>query len=82
VKGRIVIRLPRWVKRRLQRQRDRTGNAALRRRISIVLFHETGWSAHRIAASLGCVPGTAVRVPRRDLALGEDGLANGRRENG
>jgi transposase len=82
VNGRIVVRLPRCVKRRLKRQRDKTRDAALRTRIQIVLLYEAGWGAHRIAASLGCVPATAVRVVRRFLALGEDGLLDGRRENG
>src|SRR5207249_10937200 len=77
-----VVRLPRWVKRRLQRERHRTRDAALRTRIQIVSLYEAGWGAHRIAASLGCVPATAVRVVRRFLALGEDGLGDGRCDNG
>ena len=47
-----------------------------------MLLYEAGWGAHRIAASLGCVPATAVRVVRRFLALGEEGLLDGRRDNG
>ena len=82
MKGRIVVRLPRGVKRRLQRERHRARDAALRTRIQIVLLYEAGWGAHRIAASLGCVPATAVRVVRRFLALGEEGLLDGRRDNG
>jgi hypothetical protein len=35
VKRRIVIRLPRWVKRRLRREGHRTRDAALRTRIQI-----------------------------------------------
>ena len=80
--GRIVVRLPRGVKRRMKRQRQHTRDAALRTRIQIVLLYEAGWGAHRIAASLGCVPATAVRVVRRFQALGEDGLLDGRRDNG
>jgi RHS repeat-associated protein len=82
VKRRIVIRLPRWVKRRLRREGRKTPDAALRTRIRIVLLYEAGWGAHRIAASLGCVPATAVRVARRFQALGEDGLRDGRCDNG
>ena len=82
MKGRIVVRLPRGVKRRLQRERHRARDAALRTRIQIVLLYEAGWGAHRIAASLGCVPATAVRVVRRFLALGEEGLLDGRCDNG
>lgn len=47
-----------------------------------MLLYDAGWGAHRIAASLGCVPATAVRVVRRFLALGEAGLLDGRRDNG
>lgn len=82
MKKRIVVRPPRWVKRRLQRERHRTRDAALRTRIQIVLLYERGWGAQRIAASLGCVPATAVRVVRRFLDLGEEGLLDGRRANG
>jgi transposase len=82
MKGRIVVRLPRGVKRRLQRQARKTRDAALRTRIQIVLLYEASWGAQRIAASLGCVPATAVRVARRFLAVGEDGLRDGRCDNG
>lgn len=82
MKKRIVVRLPRWVKKRLQRTRHRTRDAALRTRIQIVLLYERGLGAQRIAASLGCVPATAVRVVRRFLDLGEEGLLDGRRSNG
>jgi len=70
------------VKRRLQREGRKTRDAALRTRIQVVLLYESGWGAHRIAASLGCVPATAVRVARRFLALGEEGLRDGRCDNG
>ena len=79
---RIVVRLPRAVKRRLKRAMRKTKDAGLRTRIQIVLLYETGWGAHRIAATLGCVPATAVRVVRRFQSLGEEGLLDGRRENG
>jgi transposase len=79
---RIVVRLPRGVKRRLKRAIRKTRDAGLRTRIQIVLLYETGWGAYRIAATLGCVPATAVRVVRRFQSLGEEGLLDGRRENG
>lgn len=79
---RIVVRLPRWVKRRLRRQGQKTRDAALRTRIQIVLLYDAGLGAQRIAAHLGCVPATAVRVARRFLEVGEDGLLDGRRGNG
>src|SRR5213593_1706705 len=58
--GRIVVRIPRWVKRRLRRQMQQTRDAAFRTRVQIVLLYEAGLGAQRIAASLGCVPATAV----------------------
>jgi len=82
MKNRIVVRLPRGGKRRLKRAMRKTRDAGLRTRIQIVLLYETGWGAHRIAATLGCVPATAVRVVRRFQSLGEEGLLDGRRENG
>lgn len=82
MKERIVVRLPRAGKRRLKRAMSRTNDARMRTRIQIVLLYETGWGAHRIAATLGCVPATAVRVVRRFQSLGEEGLFDGRRENG
>lgn len=82
MKKRIVVRLSRGVKRRLKRAMRKTNDAGLRTRIQIVLLYEVGWGAHRIATSLGCVPATAVRVVRRFQSLGEEGLLDGRRENG
>ena len=80
--GRIVVRMPRWVKRRLRRQMQKTRDAAFRTRVQIVLLYEAGLGAQRIAASLGCVPATAVRVAQRFLDQGEEGLLDGRRGNG
>lgn len=79
---RIVVRLPRAVKRRLKRGMRKTTDAGFRTRVQIVLLYEIGWGAHRIATTLGCVPATAVRVVRRFQSLGEEGLLDGRRENG
>jgi transposase len=74
--------MPRWVKRRLRRQMQKTRDAAFRTRMQIVLLYEAGLGAQRIAASLGCVPATAVRVAQRFLEQGEEGLLDGRRGNG
>jgi len=79
---RIVVRLPRAVKRRLKRAMRKTKDAGFRTRVQIVLLYEGGSGAHYIAAMLGCVPATAVRVVRRFQSLGEEGLLDGRRENG
>ena len=70
------------MKRRLQRERRKTRDAALRTRIQVILLYEAGRGAHRIARSLGCVPATAVRVARRFQALGEDGTRDGHCDNG
>src|SRR2546422_10393083 len=66
-------------RRRLQRERR---DVALRIRIQIVLLHEAVWGAHHIAESLGWVPAKAVRVVRHVPAFGEQGLLDGRRDNG
>lgn len=80
--ARIVLRIPRPVRRRLQRLAQSTDDARLRVRIQIVLLYWKGWGAPRIADALGCAPATAVRVARRFLEKGEEGLGDGRRENG
>jgi transposase len=61
---------------------QKTGDAAFRTRVQIVLLYEAGLGAQRIATSLGCVPATAVRVAQRFLEQGEEGLLDGRRGNG
>jgi len=45
-------------------------------------LYDAGLGAQRIAAHLGCVPATAVRVAGRFLEVGEDGLLDSRRGNG
>lgn len=80
--ARIVLHLPRQVRRRLERWRHGSRDAALRNRIQIVLLYARGWGAHRIAQALGCVPATAVRVVNRFLDLGDKGLLDARRDNG
>src|SRR5437867_13325820 len=80
--GRIVIRIPRGVKRRLRRQMQKTRDAAFRTRVQIVLLYEAGMGAQRIAANLGRVPATAVRVARRFLEQGEDGVLAASRDTG
>jgi transposase len=80
--ARIVLHLPRQVRRRLERWRHRCRDAGLRNRLQIVLLYSRGWGAHRIAHALGCVPATAVRVVNRYLDFGDEGLLDARRDNG
>lgn len=80
--ARIVLQLQRPVRRRLERLTRKSRDGGLRTRARIVLLYQHGWGAHRIAEALGCVPATAVRVVNRFLQLGEDGLLDGRRDNG
>jgi transposase len=80
--ARISIRLRRHVRRRLERTRRKTKEAHYRSRLQIVLLYAKGWGCRRIAEAVGCVPSTAVRVARRFVELGGDGLLDGRRENG
>jgi len=77
-----VIQLPRGVRRRLERRRQKTRDAALRTRIQIVLLYHQGFGAQVIAGTLGCVPATAVRVANRFLEAGEAALEDGRRDKG
>lgn len=79
---RIVLKLHRPVRRRLRRLCSKSPDAGIRTRARIVLLYEQGWGAQRIAQALGCVPATAVRVANRFLQLGEEGLLDGRRDNG
>lgn len=79
---RIIVRLTRPVRRRFERAMRKTDDADLRTRIQIVLHYHRGWGSNRIAEALGCVPATAIRVIHRFLDDGEDGLLDGRRENG
>lgn len=80
--ARIVIRLPRPVRRRLGRLAQRTRDAQLRTRIQIVLLYHEGWGSPRISEALRCAPATAVRVAHRFQETGEAGLEDGRKENG
>lgn len=79
---RIVVKLARPVRRRLERSARKTRDAAYRARCRIVLLYEKGWGAPRIAEALGCAACTALRVVHRFLQHGEDGLLDARRENG
>jgi transposase len=79
---RIAIKLHRQTRRRLERTRRKTKDAHYRSRVQVVLLYAKGWGCRRVAEAVGCVPSTAVRVAQRFLELGEDGLLDGRRENG
>lgn len=79
---RIVVDLPRPVRRRLEKSMRKTRDATYRNRVRIVLLYAKSWGAPSIAEALGCVPATAVRVIHRFLDEGEVGLLDGRRENG
>ena len=79
---RIVPKLSRPVRRRLERLARKTRDASLRTRLRIVLLYAQGWGATRIAQALGCAPCTALRVVHRFLLQGEAGLQDGRRDNG
>ncbi len=79
---RIVLRLSRHVKRRIQRTMKKTKEADLRDRCRIVLFYNEGYGCVTIAKLVGCVPATAVRVVNRFLQYGEEGLEDRRKDNG
>ena len=66
---RIVVKLRRPVKRRLQRIVKKTKDAALRDRCRIVLLYNEGLGCDAIAEKVGRVPATVVRVVNRFLPL-------------
>lgn len=78
----IVLRLPRPVKRRIQRTMKKTRDVQLYNRCRIVLLYSEGYGCDKIAEKVGSVPATAVRVANRFLRSGEEGLLDGRNENG
>jgi len=79
---RIVIRLPRAVKRRLERAMKKTRDLHFHNRCRIVLLYARGLGCQAIAKVVGCAPATAVRVAHRFLRDGEAGLQDGRKDNG
>lgn len=79
---RIVIRLPRHVKRRLEREVRKTKDAEFRDRCRVVLLYNEGHRCNAIAGMLGRAPATVVRVANRFMAEGEEGLQDRRKENG
>ena len=79
---RIVIRLPRAVKRRLQQIVKKTKEAGLRDRCRIILLYNERLGCDAIAERVGRVPATVVRVANRFLKDGEDGLEDRRKDNG
>ena len=79
---RIVIKLDRRVKRRLQRTMKKTKDAELRDRCRIILLYNEGLGCNAIAEKVGRVPATVVRVANRFRTEGEDGLQDRRKENG
>lgn len=80
--ARISIKLRRHLRRRLERTRRKTKDAQYQSRLQIVLLYNKGWGCRRVAEAVGCAPSTAIRVVKRFAELGEDGLLDGRRENG
>lgn len=80
--ARISISLRRHVRRRLERLRRKTNDAAYQNRLQIVLLYDKGWGCRRVAEAVGCVPSTAVRVANRFVEFGEEGLVDQRRDNG
>ena len=79
---RIVIHLPRAVRRRIRKRLQATRDAHERTRMQIVLLADQGWGTTMITDTLQCAPATAVRVLQRFRTAGEAGLEDGRRGNG
>lgn len=82
MRHRIVVTIGRQARRRLERWAKSCRDADLRTRILIVLKFREGLGSTTIADQLRVAPATAVRVAHRFLLRGEDGLLDGRHENG
>ena len=80
--SRISIKLRRHTRRRLERLRSKTKDAAYRTRLQIVLLYAQDWGCTRVSEALGIAPSTAVNVAGRFLDEGEEALLDGRRDNG
>lgn len=80
--NRIVVKLPRAVRRRLRRVAMGTRDSGLRTRILVVLHYASGAGCERVAAALGIHAQSAARIARRFLEQGEAGLHDGRSHNG
>jgi transposase len=78
----IVVHLPRWEQRRLQRIVSKTRDAGLRTRSLIILHAAAGKSSGVIADAVGYDPSAVLKVLHRFLAEGEDGLRDHRADNG
>lgn len=78
----ISIKLRRHLRRRLERLARKTKDARHRTRLQIVLLYDKGWGCDAVSEALGCAPSHAVRIAQRFLEDGEDGLVDGRSENG
>ena len=79
---RIVIQMPRHVKRRLMQTMTKTRDAELRDRCRIVLLYHEGSGCNAISKTVGRAPATVIRVANRFMAEGEEGLEDRRKENG
>ena len=80
--ARIVVGLARAARRRLEKWARGTKDAELRARILAVLHYGAGLGARQIARALGIAEMTAQRAAHRFLEFGEEGLLDGRRDNG
>lgn len=74
----IILELPRPVRRRLQRWRDRTQDKTEFRRCQILLLWAAGQRPDQIAAVLGCDVSTVYRVGRAFREQGEVAVRRGR----
>lgn len=78
----IIVRLRRWEQRRLQRLVQKTKDAGLRVRATIILHAAAGKRTGEIAEAVCYAPSAVVKVIHRFLTEGEEGVRDHRADNG
>lgn len=78
----IIVRVRRWEQRRLQRLVQKTKDAGLRVRATIILHAAAGKPTGEIAEAVCYAPSAVLKVIHRFLTEGEEGVRDHRADNG
>jgi len=80
--ARIVLKLHRRERRKLEKRLKKTRDAAERTRLQIILLYAQGKGSNEIASVLGCNKSHATRVARNYRTHGDLAFEDGRKNNG